>query len=86
MAWQFTGLHKYNSNTGKEITYSIQEEAIILSNGDKYVPKINGTKITNTLTGTTHIEAQKIWIDNDNKNKTRPQNINLNIKKVLGGK
>lgn len=81
--WEFSELQKYDYKTGKEIKYTIKEDEIILKNGDKYVPTINGTSITNTLTGITTIEAQKIWQDNENINKTRPENIILVIKKIL---
>lgn len=81
--WEFTGLQKYDYTTGKEIKYTVQEDEIVLKNGDKYVPKINGTNVINTLTGTTTIEAKKVWQDNENINKTRPENIILVIKKIL---
>lgn len=81
--WSFTDLQKYDYTTGKEIIYTIQEDEIVLENGDKYVPTINGTQITNTLTGTTRIEAQKIWIDNENTNNTRPDSIQVTIRKIL---
>lgn len=66
--------------------YTIQEDEIVLKNGDKYVPTIQGTEIINTLTGTTHIEAKKVWVDNENKNKTRTNNIVFVVKKITGGK
>lgn len=81
--WEFAELQKYDYKTGKEIKYTVQEDEIILKNGDKYVPTINGTNIVNTLTGTTTIEAQKIWQDNENSNNTRPENVILVIKKIL---
>lgn len=81
--WSFTDLQKYDYTTGKEIIYTIQEDEIVLENGDKYVPTINGTQITNTLTGTTRIEVQKIWIDNENTNNTRPDSIQVIIRKIL---
>lgn len=81
--WEFANLQKYDYKTGKEIVYTIQEDEIILENGDKYVPTINGTEIINTLTGTTQIEVRKIWEDNENSNNTRPENIVLIIKKIL---
>ncbi len=83
--WKFDGLIKYNRITNKEIIYTVQEDEIVLKNGDKYVPTINGNKVTNTLTGTANIEVKKIWQDNNNINKTRPNNIVFTIKKILGG-
>ena len=82
LTWEFTGLQKYDYSSGKEILYTIQEDEINLENGDKYVPTINGTQVINTLTGTTRIEAQKIWIDNENKNSTRPNSINFIVKQL----
>lgn len=81
--WEFAELQKYDYKTGKEIKYTVQEDEIILKNGDKYVPTINGTNVVNTLTGTTTIEAKKIWQDNENSNNTRPENVILVIKKIL---
>lgn len=81
--WKFTDLQKYDYTTGKEIIYTIQEDKIELENGDKYVPTINGTQITNTLTGTNKIEVQKIWDDNENANNTRPDSIQVIIRKIL---
>lgn len=81
--WEFSELQKYDYKTGKEIKYTVKEDVITLKNGDKYVPTINGTNVINTLTGTTTIEAKKIWQDNENSNKTRPENIILVIKKIL---
>lgn len=83
--WSFDDLLKHNNATNKEIIYTVKEDEIILKNGDKYVPTINKNKVTNTLTGTTKIEAQKIWKDNENKNKKRPTNIIFTVKKILGG-
>lgn len=79
--WEFTGLQKYDYKTGKEIIYTVQEDEIILENGDKYIPTINGTQVINTLSGITQIEAQKVWVDNNNVNNTRPDSINFVIKK-----
>lgn len=81
--WKFTDLQKYDYTTGKEIIYTIQEDEIILENGDKYVPTINGTQVVNTLTGTNHIEVKKIWDDNENINNTRPESIQVIIRKIL---
>lgn len=83
--WTFDGLLKTDRSTNKEIVYTVQEDEIILKNGDKYIPTINGTQVTNTLTGTSKIEVQKIWKDNNNKNKVRPSNIIFTIRKIIGG-
>lgn len=81
--WEFTGLQKYDYKTGKEIIYTVQEDEITLENGDKYVPTINGTQVINTLTGTTKIDVQKVWEDNENINNTRPDSIQIIIRKIL---
>ena len=83
--WLFDGLAKVDRSTNKEILYTVQEDEIVLKNGDKYVPTIDKNKVINTLTGTTTMEAQKIWEDNENANKTRPDNIIFIIKRKIGG-
>ena len=79
----FTYLPKYNHETGEEINYSFQEDEVILENGDRYIPTINKNIVTNTLTGTTQIEVKKIWEDNENSNHTRPDNIEIIIRRIL---
>ena len=46
--WSFDDLPKYD-DSGKLYTYSVQEDVINLSNGDRYEPTISGTKVKNTL-------------------------------------
>lgn len=82
--WVFEGLPKKNRNTNKEIIYHVEEDEIILENGDKYIPTIKQNQVVNTLTGTNKMEVQKIWEDSKNKNKTRPNNITITIRKILG--
>ena len=77
--WSFEKLPKYDSTTGKEILYTISEDEILLSNGDKYLPSISGTTITNTLTGTVNIDVTKVWEDDENANNTRPEDITVII-------
>lgn len=81
--WIFIGLPKYNYETGEPIYYTVQEDEIILENGDKYVPTINGTQVINTLTGTTQIEVKKEWDDYDNMYNTRPEKIILMVEKMI---
>lgn len=83
--WTFDDLPKINRSTNQKINYTVKEQEINLQNGDKYIPTIEGNKVTNTLTGITKIEAEKIWKDNNNKQNTRPSNITFTIKKLLGG-
>lgn len=83
--WNFDGLIKYNRSTNKKIIYTIEEDEILLKNGDKYIPTINQNKVINTLTGTANIQVKKVWQDNNNEQNTRPNNIIFTIKKILGG-
>ena len=76
--WSFTGLAKYDAN-GKIYTYTIQEDEIILSNGDRYVPSLNGNILTNTLTGTTSLSGTKVWEDNNNAYNTRPSTYTVKL-------
>ena len=62
--WQhtFSDLPKYNQNTGKEINYSIKEDAV-----DGYNSVITGSSevgftVTNTITGKTSVGVTKEWI------------------------
>lgn len=82
VTWKFDGLQKYDYNTGKEIVYTIQEDEILLENGDKYVPTIQGTTVINTLTGSVNINLQKTWEDDENKYGTRPEFITLLIRAI----
>ena len=81
--WSFEKLPKYDSTTGKEILYTISEDEILLSNGDKYLPSISGTTITNTLTGTVNIDLTKVWEDGNNPNDTRPNSILAVIRAIF---
>ena len=79
--WEKTiSLPKYTEE-GEVIEYTIEEEEIILENGDKYTPLINGSTITNVLTHTGKISITKIWKDDSNKYLTRPDSIEVIIMK-----
>lgn len=65
----FANLVKFDEE-GKKIEYSISENDVI-----NYIGKVEGTNITNTLTGTTEIKGIKIWHDSDNDYETRPESI-----------
>ena len=73
--WQynFTNLPKYEK--GKEITYTITEDAV-----KDYSTKIDGYKITNSYTpGKTSVTVTKAWNDNSNDDKKRPASIQVQL-------
>lgn len=56
--WEFKNLPKYDPVTGKEITYSISEDAV-----DGYATEISGANITNTHEiEKTSISVEKKWV------------------------
>lgn len=67
MDWKYTfsEMDKYDEN-GKLITYTIKEDAV-----DGYKSEVKGYNVTNTKTGTTDIDVEKIWLD-DNDTSERP--------------
>ncbi|WP_455938032.1 Cna B-type domain-containing protein [Gemella morbillorum] len=83
--WTFENLDKYEN--GKEITYTVEEEAV----GDGYAGVVTGSmaegfKITNTYTPTTtEVKGEKIWKDNNNQDGKRPEKINVILKKTVNG-
>ena len=68
---------KYDED-GEVINYSLREGEIILDNGYKYTPTIEGNNVTNTLVK--EIELKKIWKDNNNSYLTRPGYVMFVIK------
>ena len=72
-AWNFTGLPKYSN--GKEITYTVEEDAV-----EGYTPEVNGYSITNTHeVEKIDVTVTKTWSDYDNQYKTRPQSITVQL-------
>ena len=77
---KFTGLEKYKD--GKEIEYTIEESAV-----EGYTVEITGSKtegftVTNTYTPEKiEIPVTKVWDDENNKDKIRPESIVVNLKK-----
>ena len=68
-SYEFTNLDK--KKNGKEIKYTISEDAI-----DGYTTTINGFNIVNTHTPeTTKVMGKKIWNDNNNQDGIRPDSI-----------
>ena len=69
--YEFANLPKYES--GKEITYAIQEVTI-----SDYSSEISGTDITNTHTpGKTSVNVLKVWDDAENQDGVRPGSIEV---------
>ena len=72
-SYEFTNLDK--KKNGKEIKYTISEDAI-----DGYTTTINGFNIVNTHTPeTTKVMGKKIWNDNNNQDGIRPDFITVRL-------
>ena len=69
--WEFKDQPKYRN--GKEVTYSIKEDAVT-----GYKTKVEGTNVTNTLE-TTSVSGSKTWDDNNNQDGKRPDHIILHL-------
>lgn len=73
LKWKFEGLDKYEN--GKEIKYTITEEAI---NG--YSTEILGYDVKNTRTpGQTSVQVTKTWKDQNNKDGMRPKKVRIRL-------
>ena len=72
-SYKFTNLPKYNENN-ELITYTITEDPV-----EQYQTTINGYNITNVYTTTTSVSGTKTWVDNNNQDKERPENITVNL-------
>lgn len=71
--YNFTNLPKYEK--GKEITYTITEDAVA-----DYSTKVDGYNITNSYTpGKTSVTVTKAWLDNNNADKKRPASIQVQL-------
>ena len=77
--YTFNNLQKYAN--GKEIKYTIEEKTKL----DGYTVEITGSvkdgyTITNTHTPVTiDITGEKVWLDNNNNDNTRPEKITINL-------
>ena len=69
--YSFDSLPKYSN--GKEITYTVQEDAVT-----DYTTSVDGYDITNTFE-TVRINGQKVWNDNNNAGNTRPESITVQL-------
>ncbi|MFA6847280.1 MAG: Cna B-type domain-containing protein [Lachnospiraceae bacterium] len=73
-AWSFGNLLKYSSE-GKEISYTITEDAVA-----DYGTQINGYNVTNTYTpGKTSVTVTKVWNDENNKDNIRPGSVSVQL-------
>lgn len=71
--YSFANLPKYDN--GKEITYTITEDAVA-----DYSTKIDGYNITNSYTpGKTSVTVTKAWNDNNNADKKRPDSVQVQL-------
>nr|MBO1354700.1 Cna B-type domain-containing protein [Enterococcus sp. DIV0212c] len=75
--YTFSNLPKYDTK-GNEYNYTVKEDQV-----KNYESKVEGTTITNTYTNkeTTEISGEKIWNDDQNKFKTRPNAITIRLYK-----
>lgn len=69
--YSFTDLDKYDEN-GVEIEYTIDEVTV-----DGYATEIDGHNLTNVRVGTTSVDGEKIWKDDDSKD--RPESITVKL-------
>ena len=72
-AYEFKNLPEYDKD-GVKYNYTVTEEEVT-----EYVTEISGYDVINTLTGTTSVNAIKIWQDNNNAYGTRPESIIINL-------
>ena len=71
--WSFEDQDKYEN--GQEITYSISENPV-----ECYTSIIDGYDVTNSYTpGKVSVPVRKAWIDDNNREGTRPQNITVQL-------
>ena len=71
--WTFDNLEK--SENGKDITYTVEEEAV-----EGYTTKVNGFNITNTYTpAKTSVQVTKKWDDADDKDGKRPTSVTITL-------
>ena len=71
--WTFDNLEK--SENGKDITYTVEEEAV-----EGYTATVNGYNITNTHTpAKTSVQVTKKWDDADDKDGKRPTSVTITL-------
>ena len=73
--WSFTFTDLPKFAAGKEIVYTISEDAV-----DKYTTEIDGFSVTNThVPETTEVTVTKTWTDADDQDGYRPDSIIINL-------
>ena len=80
--YTFTDLAKYDDR-GNEITYTVDEKEVNLGDLKFYTKEINDKTITNTFTipdEKVNVMVNKVWNDNNNISKKRPESIILQVK------
>ena len=75
--WTYTYTHLPEADDqGAVYTYRVEEiQTTGPAGGDQYTATQNGMNLTNTLTGTVNLQAEKLWQDNDNALGLRPEEI-----------
>lgn len=75
--WTYTYTHLPEADDqGEAYTYRVEEiQTTGPAGGDQYTATQNGMNLTNTLTGTVNLQAEKLWQDNDNALGLRPDKI-----------
>ena len=75
--WTYTYTHLPEADgQGESYTYRVEEiQTTGPAGGDQYTATQNGMNLTNTLTGTVNLQAEKLWQDNDNALGLRPEEI-----------
>ena len=75
--WTYTYTHLPEADgQGESYTYRVEEiQTTGPAGGDQYTATQNGMNLTNTLTGTVNLQAEKLWQDNDNALGLRPDEI-----------
>ena len=71
--WTFNNVPKYKD--GKEISYTITEDA-----GENYTSAVNGYNVTNTYTANkTQVSVTKVWDDGDDQDGMRPDSVTVKL-------
>ena len=82
----------YDTETGEEITYTVEEVMGTLPTSDEYEVKVEADPdnaknfiVTNSLDASTSMEVEKVWIDNENAYGTRPDNLYMVLYRTVDG-
>ncbi len=75
-SWSFTGKAKYSEGTA--IVYTIEEEPV-----EDYISEVSGYNVKNTYR--TDVTVTKVWEDEEDQGKIRPDSIEIQLYKTLAG-